>query len=226
MGKKVDKSNIDGYYELVNTKMDDYFGNNVTPQGLNTYFSNEYGINKFMKREELDDVDGIKRIIKDVIEDRLATDENVKTFEQYNTKVDRFKVNFDITQDIEKAIADLYRVSLGHVESKQNKIKLKGIKKEQELYVFTNANLKVMYYNIATNMYDVFVHDLSFEYAPLDIKVDIDTKIIDREVFINSFYSNIKDNIEIIEELLYTETGHEYKQKNIKNDDFMIFEKS
>lgn len=220
--EKITKGNIDKYYELVNNKIDYYFDRKVTAKSLLNYFSKDYGMDKFIKREKLDNVEGIKRIIKDVVDDRMALDENVKTFEQYGTKSDDFNLSFDITQDIEKMIADLYRVSLGHIESDKNKIKLQGIKNEQELYVFTTRDLETVYISIANNMYDVFVHEMKFEYQPLDLKINMDIDIIDKEKCVNFFYS--KMNSKIIEELLYIETGDVYKRSKLING-ILILEK-
>jgi len=222
---KIDKDNIDNYYEIINTKIDDYFTKNVSATSLSKYFSKDYGLDKFIKRENLEDVVGIKRVIKDVVEDRMALDENVRTFEQFNNNSDQFKVSYDITQDIEKEVADIYRVSLGHIDSDKNKIKLKGVKNEQELYVFTKDNIRTVFINIAHNMFDVFTHELKLDYSPLEVKVDIDSDIIDKEKFINSFYNNINGKMELIEELLYVETGNEYKHKKLENSDLIIFEK-
>tara|TARA_R110000772_G_scaffold43995_1_gene101221 strand:- start:37007 stop:37702 length:696 start_codon:yes stop_codon:yes gene_type:complete len=223
--KKINKGNIDSYYEIINTKIDDYFTKNVSASSLSKYFSKDYGLDKFIKREKLEDVAGIKRVIKDVVEDRMALDENVRTFEQFNSNSDQFKISYEITQDIEKQIADLYRVSLGHIESNKNRIKLKGVKNEQELYVFTKDNIRTVFINIAHNMYDVFTKEMKLDYSPLEIKVDIDPDIIDKEKFVNSFYNNINGKMELIEELLYVETGNEYKHKKLENSDIIIFEK-
>ena len=223
--KKINKGNIDSYYEIINTKIDDYFTKNVSASSLSKYFSKDYGLDKFIKREKLEDVAGIKRVIKDVVEDRMALDENVRTFEQFNSNSDQFKISYEITQDIEKQIADLYRVSLGHIESNKNRIKLKGVKNEQELYVFTKDNIRTVFINIAHNMYDVFTKEMKLDYSPLEIKVDIDPDIIDKEKFVNSFYDNINGKMELIEELLYVETGNEYKHKKLENSDIIIFEK-
>ena len=214
---KISRENIDSYYELVNKKIDYYFERNVAASSLKKYFSKDYGLDKFIKREGLEEVEGIKRIIQDVVEDRLASDENVKTFEQFSDK-DDVKISFDITQGIEKIIADDYRVSLGHIDSDKNKIKLKGVKKEQELYVFTNDNLRNIFIHIAHNMFDVFSHNMKLDYAPLDIKVNINPDNLDKEKFINDFYSTIKGKTELVEELLYVETGEEYKFIKIIKD--------
>lgn len=225
MDKKVNKDNIDSYYELVNDKIDYYFDRSVSAKSLVNYFSKDYGLNKFIKRENLEDVVGIKKVIRDVVDDRMALDENVKTFEQYSGEnEDKFNIYFDITQDVEKVIADHYRVSLGHIDSNRNKIQLKGIKNEQEIFVFTSENIMKIYINIAENIANTFTNNLSFNYKPFDLNLEIDKNVFDMEKLTHSFYSSIRKNEKIIEELIYIETGDEYiNVGEVKG--IMIFEK-
>ena len=225
MGIKIDRSNIDEYYELINKKIDHYFEKNVSPDALFKYFSKDYGLEKFIKREDLSDVENIKKIIMDVVEDRMALNEEILTFEQYGNGPNKFGVMFDITMDLKKKIADLYRVSLGHIENKKNRIKLKGVKNEQELFVFDKETYRKVFLNISENMYKIFMSENVFEYMPLGIKMDINKLDIDKESFISSFYSNIYGKHELVEELLYNETGEEFSYKKIDDDTIIIFEK-
>lgn len=226
MDKKINRDNIDSYYELINTKIDYYFDKNISAKSLFNYFNKDYGMNKFIEREELGDIQGIKKVIKDVVEDRTAIDEGVKTFEQYNQNSSIFNIKFDITQDIEQIIADHYRVSLGHIQSDLNKINLKGLKGDKELYVFTMSNLRDIYINVATNMYNIFTQSLDFEYTPLNIKMDIDPSVIDKEGIINLFYSKVSGNTDIVEELIYIEDGGKYDMVGDIGNELVIFEKN
>ena len=86
----------------------------VTSKGLKRYLKlDSYGIKRFIEREELTDIEGIEKVIQDCVDDRVAIDESVMTYESFQSSFRKysFDISQDIDQDIEKTIADLYRVS-------------------------------------------------------------------------------------------------------------------
>ena len=223
---KIDRKNISEYYKKVNSKIDHFFGKGVTSEGLKRYLKpNSYGITRFMEREELTDIEGIEKIIKDCVDDRVAIDESIMTFESFESSFRRY--SFDLSQDIdqntEKIIADQYRVSLGHVESESNHITLTGVKTEKDLYVFTKSKIKDILVDACNKMYEDISQE-DFKFPILDVTIKLEGKI-DKEVFINAVYNDISNKKEqVIEEMLSWDTNSEYTFKLEKNGIF-IFEK-
>ncbi len=85
----INKDNIDSYYALVNDKIDEYFKLHLKPSALQQYFGDISNLNSFKKRNELDNVIGIDRIINDVISDRVSMlSETVQFFTDFKQQLD------------------------------------------------------------------------------------------------------------------------------------------
>lgn len=223
---KIDRKNIGDYYKKVNSKIDHFFGKGVTSKGLKRYLKlDSYGIKRFIEREELTDIEGIEKVIQDCVDDRVAIDESVMTYESFQSSFRKysFDISQDIDQDIEKTIADLYRVSLGHVESESNHITLTGVKTKKDLYVFTPSKIKSILVEVCNKLY-LDISQEEFKFPILGIEIDLKGKI-DLETFVNNVYNDVsKKKEQVIEEMLSWETNSEYTFKIEKNGVF-IFEK-
>lgn len=234
---KIDRKNIGEFYKKVNSKIDHFFGKGVTSEGLKRYLKpNSYGIKRFIEREELEDIEEIEKVIQDCVEDRVAIDESIMTFESFENSLKKF--SFDLSQDVdqntEKIISDLYRVSLGHVEHldkmgkvysdlKTNSIKIEGVGLNKKIYVFTSSKIKEILLNVCNKMYDIISQE-EFKFPLIDISVKLDSKI-DKELFVGGVYNDIIEKKEdIIKEMLLWETNSEYVFKTEKNGVF-VFEK-
>lgn len=226
---KINVDNIDDYYDTINDKIDKYFGKGITPSSLKRYFKEGgHGISRFKKREELIDVDNVDRVIHDCIEDRMAMEESgIMTFENFQEKSGDYKIYFDINQDIEKTVADMYRVSLGHIEEmKGNNIKVTGVKSVKELFIFTKKQLDEILLNVCNNLCDIS-KEQTVEYPLMEVKISL-KNFIDTEKFVNhafsAFSNNINQHTNIIENVLSIETSEQYIFQGVKNKIF-IFEK-
>jgi hypothetical protein len=118
------------YYHLVNELVDDYIDKwKIRPSRLAAYLKpGGDRFNKFLMRNNLSEIKGADRILKDVIEDRISMEsDGVITFESFKYfESDQFK--FDSMKEclykgiekadikIEKIIADYFDTNLGSID--------------------------------------------------------------------------------------------------------------
>lgn len=223
---KINRENINKFYAEVNDKIDEFFSKNISARAINRYFfgsKKRYGLDKFIKREGWEDVEGIEKVIRDVVEDRL--EEKLMTFENYQEKMKNM-VNFPDLVDtkVEKIIADLYRVSLGHIESNNNHLIITGLGESKEVYLFGKDEMKKLILIVCNQIYNKIISK-KFTFSLYDINLELSNKI-DKEKFITNTYSDlVKNKLHIVEVLITLETGEDYKFKK-KEDGIYIFEKS
>lgn len=124
------RENANKYYKLVNDIVDDYINKwKIRPKNLKAYFKEGTSkFDNFLLRNGLDKIEGIKQVIKDVINDRVYMEEDgVLTFESFNyfesiefkniDILDCFTKGIDkVNLDTEKFIADEFDTSLGHID--------------------------------------------------------------------------------------------------------------
>lgn len=220
---KINIDNIDEYYEIVNTKIDEYFKHNIDPKSLKRYLKRgSSGMSRFIAKSKLDDVKNIEKVIEDVVDDRIAESElEITTFENFTPN--DFYIKFDTDETVHKVIADLYKVSLGHLVTDKNHIKLTRIKSEKEIFVFNSSQLDDLYNQICNKMYTQIKKDiLTFEL--LDIDIVLKDKI-EESYFISKTFDDIRDNHIIIEKVLSIKTGNHYKKSEKSDEGLIIFEK-
>lgn len=216
--------NIDKYYEIINNKIDDYFKYNIDPLSLKRYLKKgSIGMNKFIEKSELIDIKNIEKIITDVVDDRIAKKElEIITFENFIPN--DFIIKFDISEQSYKTIADIYKVSLGHLIIDKNNIKLSGLKSDKEIYVYNRTHLDVMYDQVCDKIYnqlrkDIMVFDL------LDINIKLYDKI-EKKYFKEKVFESIKEDYNIIEKIISLKTNHNFTVMTPLNNDLIIFEKN
>lgn len=115
MRKITNTEEVNQFYDLVNDHIDEYIiKHKVRPSNLKKYFDSKR-IDIFLKKYKLDDVDGIKRVVRDVVEDRLhAEKDKIIKFESFiNEGVGEWIGDSDISH--ERILADLYHISIGHI---------------------------------------------------------------------------------------------------------------
>ena len=116
---KIDKTNINKYYKLVKEKLDEYFTFNVSPDKLKAYLSHDKNINRFISKSNLGDVENIKIVIKDIVDDLCVR--KVMTYENYVNISIKPNINdillFDSNDmfEYEKVLGDYSRVSLSKI---------------------------------------------------------------------------------------------------------------
>ena len=118
MRKITTKKETNEFYKIINDHIDDYINQwKIDPKNLKKYFSNKKKKEQFLSRTGLNDVEKIGVILDDVLEARDAMSrDNILKFESFllneNLKLESSTVNH------EKALADLFKTSLSHIEVK------------------------------------------------------------------------------------------------------------
>jgi len=215
--------NIDEYYEIVNNKIDEFFKYNIDPKSLKRYLKRgTSGMNRFIEKSKLDDVKNIEKVIEDVVDDRIAKKElEITTFENFTP--DDFVIEFNIDENVHKIIADLYKVSLGHLIVDNNHIKLTRVKSAKELFVYNMDQLDTIFNQICNKIYNQIKNDIiSFDLLDLDI---ILTDKIEEKYFKLKTFESIKGNYIIVQKILSIKTGNYFQVKEITDHGLVIFEK-
>jgi hypothetical protein len=115
MRKITTKADANHFYELVNSMIDRYVGQwGIRPSKLGRYMRNETRLASFLKWSKLDDVEGIRKVVADVLEDREYMEQDkVVRFESFSLNE---SLNLSSSAGHERAAAEFYKVSLGHVD--------------------------------------------------------------------------------------------------------------
>lgn len=135
------------YYEIINSNIDKYISEHrIKPSNLNKYFKNSSKVESFLKRLQIDDVEGIKTVLKDVLEDRNAGEKDgLITFERFLLKESFGKIDVkDSDVSYEKILADLYNTSVGHIEIadiKFHKYKINDFGVEKNVSIYSKVDL-------------------------------------------------------------------------------------
>lgn len=164
------------YYQMVNEFIDEYIHQwKISPSKLKNYFSNTERVNSFLKRYQIDDVEGIKRVVKDVLEDRESMEKDgILKFESFinedlgNISIPKSSISH------EKVLADLYHTSVGHVDiidENDHKYKINDFGKEVDVIIyseedvneFKNSSLPLMVQQLKDKTIDLFKVDLGLK---------------------------------------------------------------
>ena len=184
---KITSENINELYDKINTLIDNYFKYNITPKSLSRYFNDGVGMGRFIERNNLKEYDNIEKIIKDVVSDRVAMDEPVMTFENFNEASDKSLLNIDNFNDIEKQriLADFYKTSIGHVSLKNdnsNFYNVKSLKRESEVFILDGFGIHIFLKRVSKLLYNVMLENIvSVPSLNLDISISDIVKMSDHE---------------------------------------------
>lgn len=106
------------YYDKINELVDKYVNEwGIAPSNLSSYLKvGNKSFDKFLLRSGLNDFKFINKVITDVLEDRMAMEEDgVLHYGEYMIKESIFNNISPTTIEHEKVLADLYHTSLGHI---------------------------------------------------------------------------------------------------------------
>lgn len=144
--KKIANSNdLTNYYSQINKYIDDYIkSHKVSPREIFRYISKN--MSKFLKKYNLEDIDNIQRIVKDVIEHRKNMEKDkVFKFEQFNHNINESLFDLGETSvEHEKILADYYNTSLGHihnVDSSNHLYKIEDFGDSIESIIFSDSEI-------------------------------------------------------------------------------------
>ena len=152
------------YYQLINQYIDDYTEKwKIKPSNLGKYLLKNNKLIKFLERNGLKDIKNVDRVIKDVIDDRIAiqndmvmTFENFKFFESTEFKMldlrqCLYKGVDKTTIEHEKILADHFDISLSHINiinADKHILKIEGLKSDFECVIYTIDELGIIKENI------------------------------------------------------------------------------
>lgn len=158
----IDKDNIDKYYSIVNGKIDEYFNLHLSPIALEKYFSVTSNLDSFKKKNSLNNVIGIDRIIKDVISDRVSMlSETVQFFNDFRNQTD---LEF-IFNGIEPANTTVEAVLSDYSHLPMSKITIDNVAHNlynvgnKKMYCFNQNTFNIIKSNIVEKIYQSILND-------------------------------------------------------------------
>lgn len=222
------------YYDEMKKLVNDYIGRErIRPSELKRYMkSGNDNFNLFIKMNNLQEVNGIDVVLRDTIDDLVGMEEDgVMTFEKFKLyESDEYKIIEiekcltkginGVTHNTEKAIAEYYNTSLGHVEYIDPKLSEKTTNDHSfnvegwnnqtfRVVAYSQSEIEIIYENISEYLYnDVKSKSINL---PIGINISLD-KILDEKNFKEKLkFEMLKDNdyteksfISIIEKLTKT----------------------
>ena len=154
MRKITNREEANDYFKQINELVDEYIKKwRVKPTEIKTYFKKN--IDSFLEKIGLSDVEGINRIIDDVLDHRVHMElDKVMKFESFNLLESLINIGNTTTQH-EKILADYYNTGMGHVEVLDKDIhlyKVNDFGEKVNSIIFSNEELETIYKKIEDNV--------------------------------------------------------------------------
>lgn len=225
------------YYQVVNKLVDEYIDKwKIKPTNLKRYLKNGSDkFEKFIDRNGLKDINGIKQVINDVIEDRVHMEsDGVLTFERFKVfESDEFKITSIIQclykgigkTDIkaEKFLADHFDANLSQidiVDTDKHMFKISNWENEDLLVIVYNKDeFDIIKENIKEHLYDELLKQ------QIDLIVGVSLKlntIIDKDKFNTDIESKLTDSL--ITDLINDSLEMNYTKFDFeKTDDYYLW---
>ena len=225
------------YYQVVNKLVDEYIDKwKIKPTNLKRYLKNGSDkFEKFIDRNGLKDINGIKQVINDVIEDRVHMEsDGVLTFERFKVfESDEFKITSIIQclykgigkTDIkaEKFLADHFDANLSQidiVDTDKHMFKISNWENEDLLVIVYNKDeFDIIKENIKEHLYDELLKQ------QIDLIVGVSLKlntIIDKDKFNTDIESKLSDSL--ITDLINDSLEMNYTKFDFeKTDDYYLW---
>ena len=203
------------YYQQINELIDDYIDKwKIKPSNLGRYLKpGSDRFNKLLGRNNLKEINGIDRILSDVIEDRVnmerdsvLTFENFKFFESDEFKVSNLKQCLykgieKVDINMEKVLADVFDTNLGSIDvidSDKHVFKIDGV----DIVIYSKEDLEI----IKNNMIDYLFEELKSKKVLLGGLVELSLSNITGDIgYIRHSIGNELKLKEVISHLLECE---------------------
>ncbi len=232
------RENANKYYQVVNKLVDDYMDKwKIRPTNLKRYLkTGSDKFEKFIERNGLKDINGIKQVINDVIEDRVHMEsDGVLTFESFKVfESDEFKVTSIIQclykgigrTDIkaEKFLADHFDANLSQIDiidSDKHLFKVTNWENDDLLVIVYNKDeMDIIKGNIVEYLTDELLKE-EVDLIGLPIKLE---NIVDKSKVESYIESQLDD--ERITDLINNSLENNFTKFNFeKTDDFYLWSK-
>jgi hypothetical protein len=195
------------YYKIVNDYIDGYVETHkIRPSKLKKYLGKSQRLIKFLERAGLKDISNIKRVIDDVIDDRVAIErDTIKTFESFSegilegnstnlsdyiyTGIEPSSINH------EKWLSNHFDVSLGHIDvidSKKHIFKIEDFNSEFKVCIFSPEEIEIIEENIKDFYYEKSSNK-NLKFDNLGVNVELGD-LIDKEKFISSLSNKLRSS--------------------------------
>jgi hypothetical protein len=225
------------YYQVVNKLVDEYIDKwKIKPTNLKRYLKNGSDkFEKFIDRNGLKDINGIKQVINDVIEDRVHMEsDGVLTFERFKVfESDEFKITSIIQclykgigkTDIkaEKFLADHFDANLSQidiVDTDKHMFKISNWENEDLLVIVYNKDeFDIIKENIKEYLYEELLKQQIDLIGEVSLKLNT---IIDKDKFNTDIESKLTDNL--ITDLINDSLEMNYTKFDFeKTDDYYLW---
>jgi hypothetical protein len=225
------------YYQVVNKLVDEYIDKwKIKPTNLKRYLKNGSDkFEKFIDRNGLKDINGIKQVINDVIEDRVHMEsDGVLTFERFKVfESDEFKITSIIQclykgigkTDIkaEKFLADHFDANLSQidiVDTDKHMFKISNWENDDLLVIVYNKDeFDIIKENMKEHLYDELLKQ------QIDLIVGVSLKlntIVDKDKFYTDIESKLTDKL--ITDLINDSLEMNYTKFDFeKTDDYYLW---
>ena len=155
------------YYQQINELIDDYMDKwKIRPSNLKRYLQpGSERFTKFLHRNNLKEVNGIDRVLSDIIEDRVNMEEDgVLTFESFklfesndfkfsNLKQCIYKGIDKADLNMEKVLADVFDTNLGSIDVVDSDKHIFNVD-NLNVIVYSKEDLEVIKNNIIDSLYE------------------------------------------------------------------------
>jgi hypothetical protein len=205
------------YYGLVNGFIDNYIEEyKISPDKLKKYLSDKNKFNNFVKRNNLEGIKNIERVITDVIDDRFWMYKDkigkVKKFESFiNESFDPFDGLEDSNIKHEKYLSNHFDVSLSSVSKiGDNNYNIELFNGDKKVYFYTGDDIYQIKINIKNDYLESFykmkieLDGISLNISDITDKPSISENLYDKIdiQFISNYLKDLLecDNYQIIDE--------------------------
>jgi hypothetical protein len=228
------KEDANKYYHVVNNLVDDYIDKwKIKPSNLKKYLKKGSAkMQKFVERNGLSDINGISRILDDVIEDRVHMEKDgILTFESFKVfESDEYKVS-SVLQSLykgidkadikmEKLLADHFDANLSDIDIVDADKHIFRVSNWDENDVLVIIYSKEEYDIIKTNIKDFLLNELvkkQVDLMGIDIRLE---NIINKDKF-EELIDGLNDGK--INELITTSLKNEGNFKLTKKNDYYLW---
>lgn len=167
MRKISNREEANTYYKIVNDAINKFSNETEsTPSEIHRYLSRNG--KSFLKRLEINDVEGIDSVLNDVLLHRKNLEEdNIMSFENFNTLYEKILTLKNPTVEYEKVLADYFNTSLGHIDLVDPSVHLYSIN------------------DFGNQIFVVIIHESEVEYIRQQMSDSIKSEIISKIVTVS-----------------------------------------
>jgi hypothetical protein len=173
------------YYNKINKLIDEYIDSwKIRPTKLGDHLRpGSYAFKTFLEKNGLSDIEGIEKVLKDVLEDRRSMElDGVMKFESFEINLDDKSLNLeDPSIEFEKILADFYNTSVGHIElqvGKNHLYKIKDFGEEKKVIILSKKDVEGIKKNLISDLRtNVLEEELSIK-----VNHEVETQIKIRKV--------------------------------------------